>query len=195
MKIIAATNNKGKVREFKEILAPLGIEVSSLAEEGIDIDVEETGATFEENAFIKARAIAQLRGCAVLADDSGLCVDALGGKPGVYSARWAGEGATDAQKIEKLLSDMEGKDNRRAHFETAIAYVGADGKELLAKGRTEGVLLTEPHGVNGFGYDPIFLSDDLKKTFAEATDAEKNSVSHRGRALRKMYDLLKEEEK
>ena len=195
MKVIAATNNKGKLREFGEILSPLGFEVISLHEAGIYAEVEETGKTFEENALIKARAVALLCDSAVLADDSGLCVDALEGKPGVYSARWAGPNATDADRINKLLSDLEGREDRTARFVSAIAFVDTDGTELTAQGSVEGTILYEPVGENGFGYDPVFFSEELQKSFAEAGDEAKNSVSHRGRALRKMSELLKERAK
>ena len=192
MRIIAATNNKGKVKEIKSIFGALGLEVSSLHDEGFDIEVEETGDTFEKNALIKARAVAMLTDDIVMADDSGLCIDALDGRPGVYSARYAGEDATDADKINKVLEEMSDKSDRRANFMTAVAVVLPDGTELVTTGEVKGQILTEPVGENGFGYDPIFLSDELKKSFAQATDEEKNSVSHRGRALKAMYEKLKD---
>ena len=192
MKIIAATNNKGKVKEIKSIFGALGFEVSSLHDEGFDIEVEETGDTFEKNALIKARAVAMLTDDIVMADDSGLCIDALDGRPGVYSARYAGENAADADKINKVLEEMSDKSDRRANFMTAVAVVLPDGTELVTMGEVKGQILTEPVGENGFGYDPIFLSDELKKSFAQATDEEKNSVSHRGRALKAMYEKLKD---
>lgn len=191
MKIIAATQNKGKLREFREIFSPLGVEIISLSEAGIDADVEETGATFLENARIKARAIYNISGGAVLADDSGLCVDALGGAPGIYSARYAGEGASDADKIAKLLFEMKGKENRRAKFVTSLVLI-IDGREITATGETLGRISEYPEGESGFGYDPIFFSEDLQKSFATATPDEKNSVSHRGRALRILYAKLSE---
>ena len=192
MKIIAATNNKGKVKEIKSIFGTLGVEVLSLYDEGLDIEVEETGDTFEKNALIKARAVAMLTDDIVIADDSGLCIDALDGKPGVYSARYAGENASDADKINKVLSEMEGKTDRRASFMTSMAVVLPDGTELVTMGEVKGQILHEPVGDNGFGYDPIFRSDELEKSFAQATDEEKNSVSHRGRALKAMYEKLKD---
>ncbi len=198
MRIIAATNNNGKVKEIKSIFGELGLEVSSLQDEGFDIEVEETGNTFEKNALIKARAVAMLTDDIVMADDSGLCIDALDGRPGIYSARYAGENATDADKINKVLSEMEDKSDRRASFMTAVAVVLPDGTELVTMGEVKGQILYEPVGENGFGYDPIFRSDELEKSFAQATDEEKNSVSHRGRALKAMYekleDIIKEEE-
>lgn len=191
MKIIAATNNKGKLREFGEILSPLGFEVVSLHEAGIYAEVEETGSTFEENALIKARAVLLLSNLPVIADDSGLCVDALKGKPGVMSARWAGEGATDAQRIDKLLRELEGTEDRSARFVSVVAFVDTDGTAITAEGSVEGSILYKPVGNNGFGYDPVFLCTELQKTFAELSDEQKNSVSHRGRALRALSGMLK----
>lgn len=192
MKIVAATHNKGKIREFHQILEKLGFEVISQNDIGIDTEPEENGTTFAENALIKAGAIAQQCDYAVMADDSGLCVEALDGRPGVYSARYAGEGATDADRIKKLLSEMEGEENRKAKFVSAIAFIMPDGEPITVVGETHGKLAYEPVGTDGFGYDPIFISDDLNKTFAEASGEEKNSVSHRGRALEKLYNILKE---
>ncbi len=193
MKIIAATKNPGKIREIQKILGQLGFEVMSQATAGIDVDIEETGDTFEKNALIKARAVAMMCDNPVLADDSGLCVEALGGRPGVYSARYAGEGASDADKIEKLLSELDGVKNRKAKFVTSAAFIFPDGREITVSGEVHGTILTEPRGENGFGYDPVFYSDELKKTFAEADDDEKNSVSHRSRALQALCEKLKDE--
>ncbi len=192
MNIIAATNNENKVKEITRIFSKLGFNVISQKDAGIDVDVEETGNTFAENSLIKARAVAMLCDDYVLADDSGLCVDALDGRPGVYSARYAGEGATDEQKIEKLLGEMQGKDNRKAKFVTSIAFIFPDGKEIVTKGEVCGKITSEPHGDNGFGYDPVFFCTELCKTFAEADMEEKNKASHRGRALKKLYDKLEE---
>ncbi len=192
MKIIVATKNANKTREIKEVFSPLGFEVVSQTDVGIDIDVEETGDTFEKNARLKAQAVALLCDACVLADDSGLCVEALDGAPGVMSARYAGEGASDAHKIIKLLSALDGKDNRRAKFVTSIVFIFPDGTEIVTSGEVYGKIGFEPAGDKGFGYDPIFISDELKKTFAEATLEEKNSVSHRGRALKALYDRLNE---
>lgn len=183
MKIIAATKNKGKIKEIGEMLGKLGFEIVSQQEAGYDVDVLETGDTFEKNALIKARAIAMLCDDPVLADDSGLCIDALDGRPGVFSARYAGENAENSEKIKKVLSEMEGVTDRSAKFVTAAAFIFPNGKEIVARGEVSGEIMLEPHGENGFGYDPIFFSHELGKTFAEATDEEKNSVSHRGRAL------------
>lgn len=192
MKIIAATKNQNKIREISEKFAPLGFEVISQSDAGIDIDVEETGDTFAKNALIKARAVAMVCDDYVLADDSGLCVDALGGRPGVFSARYAGEGAPDSAKIEKILGELEGEENRTAKFVTNIAFIFPDGREIVTQGEVLGRILRESRGENGFGYDPIFFSDELSKTFAEATLEEKNTVSHRSRALSALYDEIKD---
>lgn len=193
MRVIAATKNKGKIREISEILAELGIEVISQVDAGIDVEVLETGKTFLENARIKAQAVALLCDDAVLADDSGLCVDALGGAPGIYSARYAGEDATDKDKIEKLLGELGSEMNREAHFETAVSFILPDGSEINASGTVPGRITMEPSGDGGFGYDPIFFSDELGKTFGDATDEEKNSVSHRARAIKALFEILKEQ--
>lgn len=191
MRIVVATNNANKVREITKIFTPLGFEVVSQHDAGIDIDVEETGRTFERNALLKARAVAMLCDDCVMADDSGLCVEALDGRPGVYSARYAGEGASDAQKIEKLLGELKDKENRRAKFVTAMAFIFPNGTEIVTKGEVRGRILDKPMGENGFGYDPVFYCPELGKTFAEADDDEKNSVSHRWRALNALYVELK----
>ena len=193
MKIVAATTNKGKIREFQEILGELGYEVVSMHDEGIDVEVEETGSTFSENALIKARAVALLCDAPVIADDSGLCVDAMDGAPGIYSARFAGEDATDYDRNVKLLETLEGEENRKAQYVAAIAYISPDGTEITTEGIIEGEILTEEHGTGGFGYDPLFWCTEIKKCFGEATPDEKNAVSHRGRALKKLCDILKEE--
>ncbi len=193
MKIVAATTNKGKIREFQEILGELGYEVVSMHEEGIDVEVEETGSTFSENALIKARAVALLCDSPVIADDSGLCVDAMDGAPGIYSARFAGEDATDYDRNVKLLETLEGEENRKAQYVAAIAYISPDGTEITTEGTIEGEILTEEHGTGGFGYDPLFWCTEIKKCFGEATPDEKNAVSHRGRALKKLCEILKEE--
>ena len=191
MKVIAATKNKGKIREMHEILSPLDIEIISQQEMGIELDVEETGDTFVKNALIKARAVAMVCDYPVLADDSGICVDALDGAPGVRSARYAGDNATDEEKINKMLGEIGDAENRNAKFVTAVAFIFPDGREVTAEGEVKGYITKEPKGNNGFGYDPIFFSDELGKTFAEGSDDEKNSVSHRGRALKNLYEKLK----
>lgn len=186
MKLAIATNNKHKLSEIRAILGDSFEELLSLSELGIDIEIEETGKTLEENALIKARAIVKLSGLAAIADDTGLMVDALDGAPGVYSARYAGEEHNDAKNREYLLKNLQGVNNRSAHFATSIALCYPDGTELLSEGRVDGEILHEERGSEGFGYDSLFYSYELGKTFAEASQAEKNTVSHRGRALRAM---------
>ena len=190
MKLVVASGNKNKIREIAEIFSEY--EVCSQKEMGFDEDVEETGTTFAENALIKARAASQALQCVALADDSGICVDALGGAPGVYSARYCGYHGSDEENRNLLLKNMEGVENRKAHFTSAIALVFPDGRELLAEGHTYGSILFEAEGNGGFGYDPIFYSDDLGKSFGIATAEEKNAVSHRFRGLQKLQSLLKE---
>ena len=192
MKIIAATSNPGKVKEIKKIFSGPELEIVSMKEAGIDIEVEENGTSFEENALIKARAISELSKCAVIADDSGLCVDALGGRPGIYSARYAGENATDGERIEKLLSELVGEKNRRARFVSVVAFISSYGREFCASGEVLGRIAEEIKGDGGFGYDPVFYSDELRKTFGEASTEEKNSISHRARAIHSLYEKLKE---
>ena len=183
MKIIAATKNKNKLREFGEILK--GFEIISQEEAGIDIDVEETGTTFEENSLLKAQAIFEKTGIAAIADDSGLCVDALGGEPGVYSARYGGEGLDDEGRVRLLLKNMENipKEKRGAKFVCAITLVDSCGI-ITAKGECAGEIAYKPQGENGFGYDPVFYMPEYKKTTAQMSPDEKNAVSHRGKALR-----------
>ena len=180
-KIVVASNNSHKLREIAQIFPQY--DVLSGKEAGFVDDVEETGATFLENAFIKARAACSALGLPVIADDSGLCVDALDGAPGVFSARYAGSHGDDAQNRRKLLQEMQGVEDRAAHFCCAMAMVFPDGKEFSAEGKTYGFILAEESGNGGFGYDPLFFSDDLQKSFGVATAEEKNSVSHRYRAL------------
>ena len=194
VRIIAATQNAGKIREIKKIFSSPDIQIISMGEIGIDIDVEENGKTFEENALIKARAISAMCNDIVLADDSGLCVDALGGAPGIYSARYAGEGASDEDKINKLLNELKDATNRKAHFISVIALVFPDGREFTTKGIVNGKIAYDAKGNQGFGYDPVFFADELGKTFGEATPEEKNRISHRARALDEMYKLIIQKE-
>ena len=189
MKIAIATNNPNKLREIRAILGGFFDEALSLSDLGIDIDIEETGTTLTENALIKARTIRDLTGLPALADDSGLMVNALDGAPGVYSARYAGEEHDDKKNNALLLKNLEGKP-RDAKFCSVIALCYPDGRELTAEGSVRGVILEEERGTGGFGYDPLFFSPELGKTFAEATPEQKNSVSHRSRALRAMLELL-----
>lgn len=190
-KIILASNNKGKVREIQEILSPLGYEIISMKEAGINIDIEENGKTFKENAGIKARAIYEIGHTDVIADDSGLEVDYLNGAPGVYSHRYAGENATDADRNNKLLSELSGaaEEKRGAAFVCEICYIDTDGRERYVRGECRGKIGYKPIGENGFGYDPIFMYGE--KSFAEISAEEKNKISHRADALKKLCDILK----
>lgn len=183
MKIIAATQNKNKIREFGEILN--GFEILSEKDAGIDIEVEETGTTFEENSFIKAKAVYEATGMPAIADDSGLEVDALGGAPGVYSARYGTEDLDDAGRVRLLLKNMENvpDSERSARFVCVITYIDADGV-ITARGECEGEIAREIKGENGFGYDPVFYIKAMGKTTAELSAEEKNAISHRGKALR-----------
>ncbi|MBQ8374819.1 MAG: XTP/dITP diphosphatase [Clostridia bacterium] len=187
-KIVVATGNQNKLREFSQLFTDY--EVVSQKQMGFDEDVEETGATFAENALIKARAAAKALNLPALADDSGLCVDSLGGAPGVYSARYCGWHADDQSNRNLLLKNLQGKSDRRAYFQSAVALVYPDGREVIAEGKTYGYILEEERGEGGFGYDCIFFSDDLKKSFGEATAEEKNAVSHRYRALQALLGKL-----
>ena len=191
MKVVAATGNEHKLRELREILPDW--EIFSQTEAGFFGEVEETGETFLENALLKARAVCLATGLPALADDSGLCVEALGGAPGVYSARYAlkyaPDGWTEGNRAF-LLKNLEGVENRKAYFSCCIALCFPDGRELTAEGRSYGSILHENRGTGGFGYDPIFLSDDLGVSFAEASEEAKNSVSHRARALEALKKLL-----
>lgn len=190
MKLAIATNNQHKLQEIKAILGDSFDQLLSLKDLGIDVDVEETGSTLEENALIKARAILALANIPTLADDTGLMVDALDGAPGVYSARYAGQEHDDAKNRALLLKNLDSAKDRSAHFATVIALCYPDGKTLTATGRVDGTILFEERGSEGFGYDSLFYSTELGKTFAQASQQEKNSVSHRGRALRAMLDLV-----
>ena len=193
MKLAIATNNAHKLQEIRTILSGQFDELLSLKDLGIDVDVEETGTTLEENALLKARTIQAICHIPTLADDTGLMVDALGGAPGVYSARYAGEEHNDASNRALLLKNLQNEQNRNAHFATVIAIVYPNGDFITSKGRVEGEILREERGNEGFGYDSLFYSYELKKTFAEASQEEKNSVSHRGRALRAMLEKLQSE--
>ena len=193
MEIAAATNNSGKAREFAEILGDLGISVLTMRDLGIDIEIPETGKTFAENAMIKAKALSALCKLPVLADDSGLCVNALNGAPGLYSARFAGEGASDSELRAKLKKAMEGVTDRSAFFISSVVMLFPDGKSITAEGRVYGTITEEERGSGGFGYDALFYCDEIGKTFAEATPSEKDSISHRGRALAELYKKLKGE--
>lgn len=185
MKFLIATNNAHKLAEIKHILAPLGIEGLSLKEAGVESDPEETGATFEDNARIKAFSGMQATGMPTVADDSGLCVDALHGAPGIFSSRYAGEGATDADRIKKLLREMSDvpAGARGARFVCAVCCVFPDGNSIEARGECEGDISFEPKGTGGFGYDPVFIEKTTGKSFATLAGEEKDRLSHRGKAL------------
>lgn len=192
MKLIIASNNKHKIVEIKDILGDTFEEVLSQGEAGCNLDVEENGTTFAENSYIKAKAIAdEFSGYAVLADDSGLAVDYLDGEPGVYSARYCGAHGNDKANNDKLLKELEGVKDRSARFICAVTLILPDGRVVTAEGKTEGEVTLEPIGEGGFGYDCIFMSKELGKTFGVASEEEKNSVSHRGKALRTLAMLLK----
>ena len=190
MDIIVATNNQGKVKEIKQILAPHN--VMSQSEAGIDLEVEETGETFADNAFLKARSLKQFTNAAIIADDSGLMVDYLNGEPGVYSARYAGDNTTPEQGMEKLLKNLDGVpfEDRTARFVSVVALIMPDGTEYSFEGTCDGYITNIRKGDNGFGYDPIFYYPPLEKTFAEMNDSEKNSVSHRYIAIKKRVEFL-----
>lgn len=191
MKLVAATGNAHKLKEIRDIL--VGSDILSEEEAGFSGEVEETGTTFYENALIKARAVMRATGLPALADDSGLCVEALGGAPGVYSARYSAMFAPEGWPLGNrafLLRQLEGCENRRAYFCCVAAVAFPDGREFTAEGRTYGTILLENRGTGGFGYDSLFLSDELGVTFAEAPEEQKNAVSHRGRALAQLKQLL-----
>ena len=183
MKVVLASYNQKKMVEMKAILSQMGVEVLSQAEVGMDLEPEETGTTFEENARIKAQAVMQATGLPAIADDSGLMVDALGGDPGVYSARYGGPGLDDTGRWQLLLKNMAGESNRACKFVSVICCAFPDGGEVTARGECPGILAQGPSGDGGFGYDPIFYLPQLGKTMAQLTPAEKNQISHRARAL------------
>ena len=183
MKVVLASHNQKKMVEMKAILSQMGVEVLSQAEVGVDLEPEETGTTFEENARIKAQAVMQATGLPAIADDSGLMVDALGGDPGVYSARYGGPGLDDTGRWQLLLKNMAGESNRACKFVSVICCAFPDGGEVMARGECPGILAQGPSGYGGFGYDPIFYLPQLGKTMAQLTPAEKNQISHRARAL------------
>ena len=191
-RIVIASNNAGKLREIRDILQPLGFTVVSQREAGVSIEVEENGETFAENAALKARAVYEALHCPVIADDSGLLVDALDGAPGVHSHRFAGEGATDDDRNAKLLELLDGipAEKRTARFECVLCYVDAAGETHFFSGTCEGRIGTAPAGENGFGYDPLFCVGD--RTMAQMTEEEKNQISHRANALAELARYFQE---
>ena len=190
MKYVLATHNPGKLKEMGAILGRFGVEVVSPKDLGLTVDVEETGTTFAENAMLKAKAICAAAQLPAIADDSGLCVDALNGGPGVYSARYGGEGLDDRGRYMLLLNNMRGQTTRAAHFACAIACAFPNGDTLTAEGRCDGTIAFAPMGEGGFGYDPVFFVPEKAKTFGQLTAEEKRAISHRGRALESFVGKL-----
>lgn len=193
-RLVLASSNSGKVREFRALLAPLGIEVIPQGELGVP-DADEPHATFVENALVKARHASRHAQLPALADDSGICVAALGGEPGVHSARFAGEPRSDRRNNEALVAKLKDRSDRRAHYYCVVVLVrhADDPEPLIAEGRWHGEVVDAPRGVGGFGYDPHFLLPDLGRTAAELSPDEKHAISHRGKALRRLIALLREE--
>ena len=194
MKLIIASNNAHKLTEMKSILAPFFDDVQSMREAGIEHETVEDGKTFMENAVKKARELAEISGCCAIADDSGLCVDALDGGPGVYSARYSGVHGDDKANNAKLLRELDGVEARGAHYTCAIALVWPDGRLLTAEDYLYGEIAHDERGSNGFGYDPLFLLPEQGLRTAEISPEEKNRISHRGKALRQLVEKLKSSE-
>lgn len=192
MDIIIASNNKGKIKEFKKILEPIGYNVISQSEAGINLEIEENGTTYEENANLKAQAIYNLKHIPVLADDSGIEVDYLNGEPGIYSARYLGD-VTQEQRNNYILEKLENvqESERSARFTCAICYINEQGEKTFVKGIWNGIIAKQPKGENGFGYDPIFMPNGENITVAEMSEEEKNKKSHRAIAFRKLLEILK----
>lgn len=192
MKLVLASKNEKKLREMNEILSGMGVEVCLQADVGVDVNVEETGSTFEENSLLKAKAVMEAGGLPAIADDSGLCVDGLNGAPGVYSARYGGEGLDDVGRYRLLLANMPKGQPRTAKFVSVITCCFPNGDVLTAQGECSGTIAFAPMGEGGFGYDPVFFLPKLKKTFAQLSPEEKNAISHRGRALEAFQEKLEE---
>ncbi len=186
--IVLASGNKHKIKEISDMLPDYN--VVGYKDLGFDFEIEENGSSFFENALIKAKTVSETLNLPALADDSGICVDALGGMPGIYSARYAGDGV-DEHNNELLLKNLQGKNNRKAKFVCCIVFYKPDGEFVTATGETYGKILYETSGENGFGYDPLFFSDDLQKCLGVATAEEKNSISHRYRAIKALKDKFK----
>lgn len=191
MRICLATNNHGKIAELKSLLSALDIELVGLKEIGCLVDLPETGHTFLENSLQKAQYVFDHYKIACVADDSGLEVDALQGKPGVFSARYAGAHGNDKANIKKLLIEMEEIENRKANFRTVITFIDSSGKVFHFEGKIDGELTKEEIGANGFGYDPIFIPNGYTQTFAQISHEIKNQISHRAKAVKKMVEFLK----
>ncbi len=193
MKLVLASKNPKKIKEMNEILSQLGVEVCDQAAAGVDVEVEETGTTFEENSLLKAKAVMEASGLPAVADDSGLCVDALNGAPGVYSARYGGEDKGGCKhRYELVLRALSGQLDRRAKFVSVVTCCFPNGDVISARGECQGAIAYAPMGEGGFGYDPVFLVPQLKKTFAQLSPQEKNAVSHRGKALAAFKEKLEE---
>jgi XTP/dITP diphosphohydrolase len=188
MTLVIATRNPGKTAEIRDMLADFPINVKNLEDFGPIPPVEEDGDTFDDNAYKKASFVSKVLGLPALADDSGLVVEALGGAPGVYSARYAGDNATDEQRYTRLLVEMKGQTNRKAAFECVISIAVPPGPALTYEARCQGLIAEKPAGTNGFGYDPVFYYPPLKKTFGQLTREEKSRISHRGKALRELRE-------
>jgi len=188
--IVLATTNQGKTREIHELLKGFPVEIKNLDDFGPIPEVIEDGTTFDDNAYKKASFTARVLGYPAMADDSGLCVEALDGAPGVWSARYAGENATDADNVNKMLNDLKDKDNRNAAFKCVISIAVPTGAALTYEGECQGVITKEPVGDNGFGYDPLFFYPEFNKTFAQLSIQEKGRVSHRGKALKEIADEM-----
>ena len=191
MKFVLASQNPHKLEEMNAILSAHGVEVVLEKDVGLHVDVEETGSTFAENAMLKARAVMEASGLPAIADDSGVCVDALNGAPGIYSARYGGPGLTDAERYQLLLNALRGQTNRAAHLTSAIACIFPNGDTIEAEGVCPGSIAFAPQGDGGFGYDPVFFLPQLRKTYAQLTPEEKAAVSHRGKALAVFEEKLK----
>ncbi|MDA3917189.1 MAG: XTP/dITP diphosphatase [Deltaproteobacteria bacterium] len=188
--IVLATTNQGKTREINELLKGFPVEIKNLDDFGQIPEVIEDGTTFDDNAYKKASFTARVLGYPAMADDSGLCVEALDGAPGVWSARYAGKNATDADNVNKMLDDLKDKDNRNASFKCVISIAVPTGAALTYEGECQGVITKKPVGVNGFGYDPLFFYSEFNKTFAQLSIQEKGRVSHRGKALKEIADEM-----
>lgn len=185
MKFVLASKNPHKLAELQRILGDMDVEVVLESQVGVDVDVEETGETFEENSLLKAKAVMEATGLPAIADDSGLCVNALNGAPGVYSARYGGEGLSDQERYRLVLEALRGQVDRGAKFVSVVTACFPGGDVLTARGECPGTIAYAPQGENGFGYDPVFFVPPLRKTFAQMTAEEKNAISHRGKALEK----------
>jgi XTP/dITP diphosphohydrolase len=188
--IVVATRNKGKLREFSDLLSTFAERIIPIDEISPGIEIEESGATFRENALLKAREVFRTTHLPTLADDSGLEVESLGGLPGVLSARFAGHGATDSENIERLLRELEGVKDRRARFVCCLAFICPDGGEVTIEGYCGGIIAEKPIGEGGFGYDPVFYLPDMKRTMAQLSTSEKNRISHRAKASRALLMYL-----